>query len=124
MNKRHPLWKRGERLLRQRCRKLFGNTCAICRRVEPSEPTELTRFHCHHILGRGKHVALRLETTIFLCRDHHEDCHKSGGKDRLLAYIGRQWPEWFKILEALRIPNNSRFTQSDLEEAVNKLEAM
>jgi len=69
-------------------------------------------------------VALRLETTMFICREHHDDCHKPGGKDRLLAYIGRRWPEWLKILEELRIPNNARFTQSDLEDAVNKLENM
>jgi len=55
------------------------------------------------------------------CHDH---AHAAGGREWLMDIIRKRCPAWADLLEELRIPNNSRFTQSDLEEAVNKLETM
>ena len=117
--------KKAATLWRQRVRELFSNRDAITGQKEPANPTELTMYHCHHIIpkkmGGNPHVAYKIINGILLSRENHARAHSD--PDWLMMQIERRFPAWHRLLFDLK-RKTGRYTNEDLDADIRALEEL
>jgi len=116
---------RAAKLWRGAVRNLFSNRCFVCSEKEPPNPTELSMFHCHHIVNKGMggnlHAAYKLPNGCLLCPDDHRRAHCSDGKHWLGSLIKSRFPDWHAVIENLRTKPPERYTEAMLDEDIRAL---
>ena len=111
---------RADRIWRDRIWALFGGKCMMCHCSSPASMAH----ECHHLLGRGAWVRLKIIAGVLLCHECHRRVHDTaGGKAWIMDSIEARFPAWHRLLCDLK-RKTGRYTNEDLDADLKTLKEL